>query len=80
MTDMTYYHYRNVRMYNSLLYSLWLSRSGEPLHSPELHRLMEERITLVDEILHGLPWRLNYRKINSKFEPVQSKYAPPVMW
>lgn len=77
---MTYYHYRNVRMYNSLLLSLWLSRAGEPLHSPELLRLMEERVMLVDEILHGLPWRLAYRKLNSDFEPVQSKNPPPVMW
>lgn len=72
---MTYYHYRNVRLYNGLMLSQWMTKD-----SPEQLRLMEERMALIDDILYGLPWRLNYRKINENLEPVQSKHSPPIMW
>lgn len=79
-TDMTMYHYRNVRMFNGMMLSLWLARSGEPLGSDEQRRLLDDRLDLIDEILHGIPWRLGYRKINTDNEPVSSKHAPPIMW
>lgn len=78
--DMTNYHYRNVRMYNGLLYSSWLTKTGEPPDSSLQMRLISDRLALIDDVLHGLPWRLNYRKINGDCEPVQSKHAPPIMW
>lgn len=78
--DMTYYHHRNVRMFTGLLLSDWLVRTREPLDSAEHLRIMRERIKTVDDIYYGLPWRLNYRKINEQSEPVQSNDAPPIMW
>jgi len=77
---MTFYHHRNVQMYTGLLLCDWLVRSGEPLESPELSQVLHDRISIVDDILHGLPWRLNYRKINDNSEPVQTTDAPPIMW
>lgn len=79
-TDMTMYHYRNVRIFNGMMLSLWLARSGEPLDSDEQRRLINDRLGLIDDILHGIPWRLGYRKINTDNEPVASKHAPPIMW
>ena len=77
---MTYYNHSNVRMFTGLLLSDWLARTGEPLDATEHLHIMRERLKIVDEVFYGLPWRLNYRKINEKSEPVQNTDAPPIMW
>lgn len=79
---MTFFHYRDVRIFTSLMLNYYLTRSGEPLTSPEQIRLIELRLDLIDEMMHGVPWRLGYRHINADAE-VETHYPkdrPPILW